>query len=62
MGKPEKGAQIHPEQSVWDHLAGTMSAPFEAGENTQVAIKVIDDRGNELQVIKSLRRPTDEQL
>jgi adenine-specific DNA-methyltransferase len=43
------------EESVWDHLAGTMSAPFEAGENTQVAVKVIDDRGNELQVIKSLK-------
>jgi len=43
------------EESVWDHLAGTMSAPFEAGENAQVAVKVIDDRGNELQVIKSLK-------
>ena len=43
------------EDSVWDHLAGTMSAPFAAGENTQVAVKVIDDRGNELQVIKSLK-------
>jgi len=43
------------EESVWDHLAGTMSAPFEAGENTQVAVKVIDDRGNELQVVRSLK-------
>ena len=28
------------------------SAPFEAGEHKQVAVKVIDDRGNELLVVK----------
>lgn len=43
------------EESVWDHLAGTGSAPFEAGEHGQVAVKVIDDRGNELLVVKSLK-------
>lgn len=42
------------EDAVWDHLAGTMSAAFEAGEHKQVAVKVIDDRGNELLVVKSL--------
>jgi len=42
------------EDSVWDHLAGTASEPFEAGENRQVAVKVIDDRGNELLVVKRL--------
>ena len=42
------------EESVWDHLAGTASAPFECGDNGQVAVKVIDDRGNELMVIKAL--------
>lgn len=42
------------DDSVWDHLAGTKSAPFEAGEHTQVAVKVIDDRGNELLVVQSL--------
>jgi adenine-specific DNA-methyltransferase len=42
------------EETVWDHLAGTISAPFEAGEQGQVAVKVIDDRGNELLVVKSL--------
>ena len=42
------------DESVWDHLAGTTSAPFEAGEHGQVAVKVIDDRGNELLVVKSL--------
>jgi adenine-specific DNA-methyltransferase len=35
-------------ESLWDHLAGTESEPFAAGSNGQVAIKVIDDRGNEL--------------
>jgi len=42
------------EESVWDHLAGARSAPFEAGEQKQVAVKVIDDRGNELLVVKAL--------
>lgn len=43
------------EESVWDHLAGTVSAPFEAGEHGQIAVKVIDDRGNELMVVKSIK-------
>jgi len=42
------------EESVWDHLAGAVSAPFEPGEHQQVAVKVIDDRGNELLVVKKL--------
>ena len=42
------------EESVWDHLAGTTSAPFEAGDHGQIAVKVIDDRGNELLVVKKL--------
>ena len=42
------------EESVWDHLSGTTSAPFEAGEHRQIAVKVIDDRGNELLVVKKL--------
>jgi adenine-specific DNA-methyltransferase len=42
------------EESVWDHLAGATSAPFEAGEHRTIAVKVIDDRGNELMVVKSL--------
>lgn len=42
------------DDSVWDHLAGTTSAPFEAGEHRQVAVKVVDDRGNELLVVKPL--------
>jgi adenine-specific DNA-methyltransferase len=43
------------ENSVWEHLAGTVSAPFEAGEHGQIAVKVIDDRGNELLVVKDLK-------
>jgi adenine-specific DNA-methyltransferase len=39
---------------VWDHLAGTLSAPFEGGDSGRVAVKVIDDRGNELLVVKDL--------
>lgn len=42
------------EESVWDHLSGTMSAPLETGEHKQIAIKGIDDRGNELLVVKKL--------
>ena len=42
------------EDSVWDHLAGAKSAPFDAGDQGQIAVKVIDDRGNELMVVKKL--------
>ncbi|ORX13076.1 hypothetical protein [Mycobacterium xenopi] len=42
------------DDTVWDHLAGTTSAPFTAGDNRRVAVKVIDDRGNELLVVKPL--------
>ena len=42
------------DDSVWDHLAGTKSAPFEAGDHAQIAVKVIDDRGNELLVTRKL--------
>jgi adenine-specific DNA-methyltransferase len=43
------------EDQMWEHLAGTTSASFEAGEHKQIAVKVIDDRGNELVVVKSLQ-------
>jgi adenine-specific DNA-methyltransferase len=42
------------EGSVWEHLSGTTSAPFVAGENRRIAVKVIDDRGNELLVVRPL--------
>ena len=40
--------------SVWQHLSGTISEPFAAGTHEQVAVKVVDDRGNELLVVKHL--------
>ncbi|MBA3468340.1 MAG: site-specific DNA-methyltransferase [Herpetosiphonaceae bacterium] len=40
--------------SVWEHLSGTTSEPFAAGEHQQIAVKVIDDRGNELLVVHPL--------
>jgi adenine-specific DNA-methyltransferase len=46
------------EDSVWDHLAGTTSAPFVAGTSGEIAVKVIDDRGNELLVTKPLTEAT----
>ena len=42
------------DELVWDHLAGTMSAPFEAEETRRIAVKVIDDRGNEPVVVKEI--------
>ena len=42
------------EESVWAHLSGTVSTGFQAGEHGRVAVKVIDDRGNELLVVKPL--------
>jgi adenine-specific DNA-methyltransferase len=51
----KKALRSEYEEGVWDHLAGTTSAPFEAGERGEIAVKVIDDRGNELLVVKSLK-------
>ena len=39
--------------SVWEHLAGTNSEPFVLGDKRRIAVKVIDDRGNELMVVKN---------
>jgi adenine-specific DNA-methyltransferase len=50
----KKALKATHEETVWDHLAGTTSAPFEAGANRRVSVKVIDDRGNELQVVRGL--------
>lgn len=43
------------DDSVWEHLAGTTSTPFQIGEHGQIAVKVIDDRGNELLVVKQAK-------
>jgi adenine-specific DNA-methyltransferase len=44
----QKSLKASLEDSVWDHLAGTVSEPFALGERRRVAVKVIDERGNEL--------------
>lgn len=36
-------------------LAGTTSAPFGAGERGQIAVKVIDERGDERVVVRELK-------
>jgi adenine-specific DNA-methyltransferase len=50
----KKSLKVEFEDTVWDHLAGTVSAPFPAGEHGQIAVKVIDRRGNELLVVRKL--------
>lgn len=39
---------------VWSHLAGTVSEPFVAGDKKRIAVKAIDERGNELMVVKAI--------
>jgi len=44
------------DESVWAHLNGTTSAEFEmVRPDQQVAVKVIDHRGNELLVTKAIK-------
>ena len=50
----KKALRATHQETVWDHLSGDTSAPFEGGSRGQVAVKVIDDRGNELLVVKKL--------
>lgn len=38
---------------VWEHLAGTVSEPFILGDKKRIAVKAIDERGNELMVVKN---------
>ena len=40
------------EEPVWDHLGWTVRARFVASEHGQLAVKVLDQRGNELLVVK----------
>ncbi|MDG9970242.1 site-specific DNA-methyltransferase [Achromobacter mucicolens] len=44
----QKSLKADFDESVWSHLAGTTSEPFVLGERRRVAVKVIDERGNEL--------------
>lgn len=54
----KKALKADYDESLWDHLAGTVSAPFNAGDQKKIAVKVIDARGNELMVVKSLSEAT----
>ena len=42
------------DEALFEHLAGDTSTAFELGPNRTVAVKVIDDRGNELMVVREL--------
>ena len=44
----QKSLKAEFDPSVWEHLAGTVSEPFVPGPKQRVAVKVIDERGNEL--------------
>ncbi|WP_235533647.1 MULTISPECIES: site-specific DNA-methyltransferase [unclassified Roseateles] len=44
----QKSLKAEFDPSVWEHLAGTVSEPFPVGPRRRVAVKVIDERGNEL--------------
>lgn len=50
----QKSLKAQFDESVWDHLAGTESEPFKVGDTGQVAVKVIDERGNELMRVLSV--------
>lgn len=51
----KKALKAEYDPSVWAHLAGTTSVPFEAGGHGRIAVKAIDMRGNELLVVKDLK-------
>jgi len=44
----QKSLKVTFDPSIWEHLAGTTSEPFALGERRRIAVKVIDERGNEL--------------
>lgn len=51
--KLKKDIRAELDESLLKHFTGTVSLPFEAGENRTVAVKIVDDRGIEsLKVMK----------
>ena len=48
----QKSLKARFDDSVWDHLVGTTSEPFVLGQHRRIAVKVIDERGNELMVVR----------
>lgn len=51
----KRSLKAESDDSVWTHLSGNVSAPFTLGRHGKIAVKVIDDRGNELMVVKELK-------
>jgi adenine-specific DNA-methyltransferase len=45
--KLKKDIKAELDESKLDKLHGTISLPFEAGDNRKVAVKIVDDRGIE---------------
>jgi adenine-specific DNA-methyltransferase len=51
----QKSLKAEFDPSVWSHLAGTVSEPFIIGPKRRVAVKVIDERGNELMRVLEMK-------
>ena len=45
--KLKKDIKAELNEELLDRLHGTVSLPFEAGENRTIAVKIVDDRGIE---------------
>ncbi|WP_295452450.1 site-specific DNA-methyltransferase [uncultured Thiodictyon sp.] len=45
--KLKKNIRAELDESLLDQFRGTVSLPFEAGENRKIAVKIVDDRGIE---------------
>jgi len=56
----KKSLKTEFDDSVWEHLAGTESEPFPLGSERRIAVKVIDERGNELMVVRCDTEASDE--
>ncbi len=45
--KLKKDIRAELDESKLEHFHGTVSLPFEAGDNKKIAVKIVDDRGIE---------------
>lgn len=43
----KKDIRAELDEGLLEHFHGTVSLPFEAGDNRKVAVKIVDDRGIE---------------
>ncbi len=46
-GKLKKTIRAELDEAKLEQFRGTLSLPFEAGDNQKVAVKIVDDRGIE---------------